>query len=319
MDFTFYNAVMCNQFMSYAGKGGKTVYTNSGKVRNRGIEITASYTLVTPSDFTWRTGVNFSYNVNKIITTAKKQDGTDLLREVDLGNGSGLKVKFLPGGSYGDLYATDYVRNEDGSIKINKTTGRPFIDQANATKYLGNMNAKVNLGWNNTFSYKNFSLYLLVDGKIGGKVVSFTEAFLDYYGVSQRTANARLNAEKNHLVWTNKKGVSYPGMYMEDGNLTSIEAYYTTTGGPTPLGANYVYNGTNFRMREISASYTFKNVFGPTKNLTMAFTARNLFFIYKDAPIDPETSLSTQNALGNVDVFSLPTTRSFGVTLKATF
>ena len=44
-----------------------------------------------------------------------------------------------------------------------------------------------------------------------------------------------------------------------------------------------------------------------------------LFFLYLDAPIDPDTSLSTQNALGNVDIFSMPTTRSFGISLKASF
>ena len=85
------------------------------------------------------------------------------------------------------------------------------------------------------------------------------------------------------------------------------------------MGTNYVYNGTNFRLREISAGYTFRNLFGATKHLTVSVNARNLFFIYKDAPIDPETSLTTQNALGNVDIFSMPTTRSFGVSIKATF
>ena len=319
MDITYYHALMRNQFMSYSGKGGKTVFTNSGKVRNQGIEITASYTLSPNADFSWRTGANFSYNSNKILSTAKKQDGKDLLREVDLGNGSGLKIKFLPGGSYGDLYATDYLKDKDGKIRINKTTGRPFIDQANSTVKLGNMNAKYNLGWHNTFIYKDLQLYVLIDGKIGGKIVSFTESFLDFYGVSQRTAESRLNAERNNIVWVNKKGVSYPGMYLADGTLTSIEAYYSATGGPTPLGQNYVYDGTNFRLREISLGYTFRNVFGASKNLTVSANARNLFFLYKDAPIDPETSLTTQNALGNVDVFSMPTTRSFGISLKATF
>lgn len=320
MDFTFYNAVMKNQFMSYAGKSGKTVYTNGGKVRNRGIEVSASYFYAPANDFTWKTGVTFSYNTNKILSTATKQDGTALLLENDLGNGSGLKVKYIPGGSYGDLYATDYLRNADGTIRINKTTGKPFIDQSNSTNYLGNMNAKINLGWNNTFTYKDFQLYVLVDGKIGGKVVSFTEAFLDYYGVSQRTADSRQAAEQQNITWTNKKGVTYPGILLSDGKTTtSIQAYYTTTGGPTPLGANYVYNGTNFRLRELSIGYTFRNLFGLSKHLTVSAIGRNLFFIYKDAPIDPDTSLSTGNGQGYVDIFNMPTTRSFGISLKATF
>ena len=107
-------------------------------------------------------------------------------------------------------------------------------------------------------------------------------------------------------------------MYLE-GKIVPVEAYYKATGGSAPLGKNYVYDGTNFRLREISIGYTFRNLFGASKNLTVSANARNLFFLYKDAPIDPETSLSTQNALGNVDIFSMPTTRSFGISLKATF
>lgn len=318
MDFTYYHALMRNQFMSYTGSTGKTVFVNAGKVLNQGVEVTASYTLAPNDHFMWKTGVNFSFNNNKIITTAKKEDGKDLLREIDLGNNSGLKVKFLPGGSYGDLYATDYLRDEKGNIRINQSTGSPLLDQSNANEYLGNMNAKYTLGWHNTFSYKNLQFYFLIDGKIGGKVVSFTEAFLDYNGVSQSSADARLAAEAQNLVWVSRRGEEKPGMYLE-GKIVPVEAYYKATGGSAPLGKNYVYDGTNFRLREISIGYTFRNLFGASKNLTVSANARNLFFLYKDAPIDPETSLSTQNALGNVDIFSMPTTRSFGISLKATF
>lgn len=319
VDVTYYHAMMQNQFMSYKGAGGKTVFVNSGKVLNQGVELSTSYILAPNNDFTWKTGFNFSFNANKIKTTAKKQDGNDLLLEYDLGNSSGLKVKFMPGGSYGDLYATDFLRDKDGNIRINKTSGKPSLDQGNSTEYLGNMNAKYNLGWHNNFSYKNFNFMFLIDGKIGGKIVSFTEGFLDYYGVSQRSADMRLKAEKENIVWTNKKGDKMPGIVMPDGNITSLEAYYTSVGGATPLGKNYVYDGTNFRMREISLGYTFMNLFGQSKNLTLSANGRNLFFIHKKAPIDPDTSLSTQNALGNVDVFGMPTTRTFGFTINATF
>lgn len=319
VDFTYYHALMENQFMSYKGSSGKTVFVNSGKVLNQGVEVSASYILAPNSDFSWKTGVNFSYNSNTIKTTAKKQDGNDLLLEYDLGNSSGLKVKFMPGGSYGDLYATDFLRDSEGNIRINKTSGKPSLDQGNSTQFLGNMNAKYYLGWSNNFNYKNFNLMFLIDGKIGGKIVSFTEGFLDYYGVSQRSADMRLKAENENIVWTNKKGEEMPGIVMPDGNITSLEAYYTSVGGATPLGKNYVYDGTNFRMREISLGYTFMNLFGQSKNLTVSVNGRNLFFIYKKAPIDPDTSLSTQNALGNVDVFGMPTTRSFGLTVNATF
>ena len=61
-------------------------------------------------------------------------------------------------------------------------------DNIDEMKYAGNMNAKVNFGWSNTFHYKDFTLSFLIDGKFGGRVLSATEATLDGWGVSERTA-----------------------------------------------------------------------------------------------------------------------------------
>lgn len=318
IEATYYNAIMKNQFMKYQGSAGKEVYINGGKVRNQGVEITANYILAPNNNFSWKTQVNYAFNANKILTVAKKQNGLDFVYEVDMGKNSGLKVKFEEGGSYGDLYAVDYMRNSNGDVVVNNE-GLPYKLNGQSNVYLGNMNAKHTLGWSNTFNYKDFQFYFLIDGKIGGKVISFTEAYLDQAGNSVASAEARLNSEANNIMWTNKAGtVSKPGMWLEN-QIVPIYEYYQATGGQAPLGSNYVYDATNFRLREISLAYTFRDLFGKSKNLTLGVNARNLFFLYKDAPIDPETSLSTQNALGNVDVFSMPTTRSFGITIKATF
>ena len=319
---TYYNAIMKNQFMKYEGAAGKEIYINGGKVRNQGIELTASYIFAPNNNFSWITNFNYAYNDNKILTVARKQNGQKYIHEIDMGNLSGLKIKFEEGGSYGDLYAVDFMRDEiTGEIVVDPQTGAPFKLNGQANEYLGNMNAKHTLGWSNTFNYKDFSFYFLIDGKIGGKVISFTEAYLDYFGTSQRTADARDYALNNNLYWTSEDGVvTKPGMYIPGTKqVVPVDQYYQTIGGGSPVGRNYVYDATNFRLREISLAYTFRNLFGQSKNLTVSANARNLFFLYIDAPIDPDTSLSTQNALGNVDIFSMPTTRSFGISLKASF
>jgi len=46
---------------------------------------------------------------------------------------------------------------------------------------------------------------------------------------------------------------------------------------------------------------------------------RNLFFLFKEAPFDPEQAMSTGNAMQSNDVFGLPATRSYGVNVKFTF
>lgn len=314
-NFTFYNTMSLNQFLQVQSSVAQVKPINTGKVRNRGIEVTAGYNYFGANDFSWSTGVNVAYNDNKIIETFEHRRDIKTI----IGTAGNLQVRYLEGGSYGDLYCKDFTRynkfdeelglGKAGDIKLDPN-GNPSMDARGGYEhYLGNMNAKVNLGWHNTFKYKGFQLYLLVDGKIGGKVVSFTEAYLDAYGVSERSANARLS----DLRWN-----GLPAVVMPDGNLTSAESYYSTIGSQV-FPSEYVYDGTNFRLRELSLGYTFSKLPGFIKMINISAVARNLFFIYKNSPVDPDVSMSTANGLGGIDIFNLPSTRSFGLNLKLSF
>lgn len=311
-DVTYYNSAMHNSYLLNSVAGGKQNPVNTGVIRNQGVETTVSYSLPFARDWMWRTSVNFSYNDNKIEKTYRDENGELVKMEQRIAGGK-IVVRYDEGGSYGDMYAQDFKRNADGSIYQNPTTGAPQLDNENYV-YIGNMNSKYQFGWSNTISWKDLSLYFLINGRIGGKVISLTEAELDRMGVSQRTADARLAAEADPtLVWNGQ-----PALRMPDGNLAPIEAYYKEVGGNV-YGSQYVYDATNIRLGEVSLSYLFKNVFGASKNLSVSFVARNLFFFYKEAPVDPDVALSTQNGLGAFDVFNMPSARSYGLSLKANF
>ena len=212
----------------------------------------------------------------------------------------------------GDIYITNgkpslggYVSVTDGGKLRVRDASKKF------QKFAGNVNSKYQLSWSNTFTYKDFSLYFLINGRIGGKVVSLTEGYLDEIGASERTGAARLNAEKNNIYTADDK----LGMYLNDGrDLVAVEDYYTFVG--SSYVGDYIYDATNFRLRELSLGYTFRNLFGEYKNLSLSLVCRNLFFIYKDAPVDPDVSLSTANGLGGIDVFNYPSARSFGLNIK---
>lgn len=297
-DVTVYQSTMENQFMRITTASGQIKPINSGKTRNRGIELTASYNAISSKDFRWTTGVNLSYNDNKILETYTAADGTtdDCIMSA---SGVEIQTKFVKGGSYGDLYGKGYVYDNDGKIKIQD--GKPVLT-SEYNRYLGNSNAKFNFGWNNTFSYKDFSLYFLIDGKVGGKVISLTQAEMDFAGLSERSAEARL---------VNDGMVTLP-----DGQQITARNYYETVGG---AHLDCIYNGTNVRLREISLGYTFYDLIGPSKHLTLSLIARNVGFLYKDSPVDPDISATAANAFGGVDSFTLPTTRSFGFNIKLTY
>lgn len=318
-DFTFYNTKMLNQWLPKSAATGGTLPLNSGVIRNRGIETTLAYNFSTPDNkFTWRTALNYSFNKNVILETYGKNNSEMI--EQDPIFGGGLKLRYEVGKPYGELYGKTFQYGSDGKIKTD-SKGIPMLTTSYDC-YLGNANSPHHLGWSNTFSYKGFSFFFLIDGKIGGNVISYTEALLDAYGVSERSGEARLAGityqEKSAVGGINVM-LPVPGIVMPDGEITSVEGYYKKIGLGQPALSEYTYSATNFRLREASVGYNFRNLFGNGKHLNVSFVARNLFFLFKKSPVDPDVSVSTANSYGGIEAFSLPTTRSFGLNLKATF
>ena len=212
----------------------------------------------------------------------------------------------------GDLYITN-GKPSLGGYATAASNGKIRVYESNKKfqKFAGNVNSKYQFSWSNTFTYKDFSLYFLINGRIGGKVISLTEGYLDRLGASERTGAARLNAEANNIYTEDGRH----GMYLNDGrDIVAVEDYYTFVGGSD--ASSYIYDATNFRLRELSLGYTFRDLFGDYKNLSISLVCRNLFFIYKDAPVDPDVSLSTANGLGGIDVFNYPSARTFGLNIK---
>ncbi len=227
-------------------------------------------------------------------------------------NGNPVTVEAQLSNKKGDIYVSNGKPSLGGYVAVTDG-GKLRVRDANKKfqKFAGNLNSKYQLSWSNTFTYKDFSLFLLINGRIGGKVISLTEGYLDYFGASERSGAARLHAEKNGIYTADGSH----GMYLNEGrDLIAVKDYYTFVGNSD--ASSYIYDATNFRLRELSLGYTFRNLFGEYKNLSLSFVCRNLFFLYKDSPVDPDVSLSTANGLGGIDVFNYPSARTFGLNIK---
>jgi TonB-linked SusC/RagA family outer membrane protein len=305
MDFTYYKTNNKNQYFSMSvpsATGYSNYYFNAGDIQNSGFESTMSWTQPFTNDLTWKTSFNVSYNSNKI----KKLDDrtgiseSDRLSYVQIGSMAGYDMRLVEGGSYGDIYSKTLKRDANGVIQVNDQGVPQFTSEK---VKVGNVNSKWNMGWSNTFTYKDVQLYFLIDGRVGGDYIDATKSVLDIYGVSQETADARNNG----------------GFDLGNGTKVDAAKFYQAVGQKGQGGDFYVYSATNFRLRELSLGYTFRNMFGAGKNLGISLIGRNLFFLYKDSPTDPEVAMSTSNGYAGSNYFALPSTRSFGLNLKATF
>lgn len=310
-NLTYYRTNTHNQFFKLPALAGDMYayrYVNAGDIQNRGWELTVDATPVLTPDFTWKTSLNFSSNRNKI------KELHEELKELVYGPSSfssSYAMKLVKGGSIGDIYGKAFVRDAEGNIVYQTEgdhKGLPAVEGEGNTIKVGNANPRFIMGWNHTFSYKGFSLYFLLDWRYGGKILSQTQAEMDLYGVSQVTALAR---DRGYVT-------------LEGQHIDNVKGFYKNiVGGRAGVTEYYMYDATNLRLREVSLNYTFpKKWMQKTKvlkDLQLAFVARNLCFLYKKAPFDPDLVLSTGNDNQGIEVFGMPTTRSLGFTVKCEF
>ena len=291
--------------------GYSSVLVQAGQVRNSGLEMLLSYQN-TWHDFSWNTSLTYTMNRNKIMRLAdgiiSPVDGKPIdmpyLEKATLGSTGSPQVILYEGGTMGDIYINRELRTDgNGNIYVDPQTNTVQLVSTERRK-VGSLLPKGNLGWSNTFSYKGVSLNVLFTARLGGSVVSNTEAFLDYYGVSERSAAARAAG----------------GVRVNNG-FVDARNYYQTIGAGTGAGAYYVYSATNVRLQELSVAYTLpKKWFKDKLAMTVSLIGRNLWMIYNKAPFDPElTTSTTDNFLQGVDYFMMPSQRNLGFSVKFQF
>ena len=193
--FTYYKTNTLNQYFPIAPVVASLVstgYVNAGNVQNTGIEFTLGADVIKGHAFGWNTSFNGSVNNNKILDVDSK-DNINLFYLTGNGNNAYESV-IAKGGSYGDIYGYSLKRDAQGRVLLtgSGTATDPYKpESSSAFGLIANPNPKFQLGWNNTFNYKQLSFGFLVDGKFGGQVLSLTQAVMDQYGVSKTTGAAR--------------------------------------------------------------------------------------------------------------------------------
>ncbi len=306
MDLSWYKTNTKNQLFTLPSSAGATYkyyFVNAGNIENRGVEISLGAVPVLTNNFKWKTGWNYSFNRNVV-----KKLHKDLPTFVygDEGFSSSYSMRLVEGGSFGDIYGKAFLRDTYGAIVYGEYGLPEVIGDGNTVK-VGNCNPDFLLGWSNNLTYKDFSLYFLIDGHFGGDVLSQTQAVMDQNGVSLSTGRAR------------REGY----VELEGHHIYKVQAFYEQVGGRSGVTEYYMYDATNVRLRELSLGYTLPKRLvdktGCLKNARISLVGRNLFFLYKKAPFDPDAVLSTSNGNQGIDVFGMPTTRSIGFNLKLSF
>lgn len=312
LDATFYKSSTYNQFFEptlSSSSGFTSVIVNAGRIDNKGIELSARFNEKF-GKLEFSSYLTYSLNRNKIVEllpgwTNPVTGEIISLSELDMGGTGSYKMVLKEGDSMGAIYVNTLRVDEHGAIYVHPSD-QVVVAEANNFVYAGNSNPKYNLGWGNNLSWKGISFGFLINARVGGIVVSNTQAILDAFGVSQASADARDS-----------------GGALVNGKPIPAKDYYQTIGGGASggIGSMYCYSATNVRLGEMTLGYDvpLKRWNNWVKELNVSLVGRNLFFLYNKAPYDPELTANTGTYYQGVDYFMLPSLRNVGFSVKVQF
>lgn len=341
LDFTYYSIRSKNQILSAdiaPSSGAKGVTFNSGELTNKGIEFIVNAAVIQNQNFSWSLSLNGAKNENKVVALAP---GIRELRIADVFGNLGVFMRVTPGDSYGTIYGTDFERDENGNkllYNVKDTEGNVYGTLYKITQEpvaIGNAAPKLTGGLGNTLRYKNFSLYGMVDFKIGGDIYSFDHSTAMGSGISPATLVERNGGGLPYTFpdgTTANIGVVMEGYNTDDGRMNDrvVHPIYKYAGSYTgwthinrPRSLS-VFENTWIKMREIALSYNLPRKLiqrsGVFQGLQVSAIGRNLFYFYSSLPdhLNPEAINGTGNGQG-LQWSGMPSIRSLGFGIKAQF
>ena len=318
LDATYFRNLESNNFQYITPSqtsGYSSLLVNANEFVKKGLEFTLSGTPIKTTNFQWTSTFNFSNN-----HTSVKKVTYDTY-------GAGYYSQYLKVGDRLDkLYVYEGQFSADGKLVIG-ANGYPL--NPDYATYMGNSDPNWIYGWQNTFKYKNISLSLSIDGRLGGLEYSTINSKMDWGGVGLNTINqyrVDANAGKSTYVVNGVVVTSGSATYDSHGNiLTDTRTYKPNTTAVNYIAFNqsengnpysnnyYYYSGTYIKLRTVSLTYTFpQKMLGKAfKSASVSFIGNNLLLFSKYPNADPD----------NIDAsgYETPSYRSIGFNFNLKF
>jgi len=313
LDLAYYNKKTTDdiaQISTSTASGYSAAILNVGKIRNQGVEMLLNGYPVRNDHFKWNASFNLAYNNSKVLYLG---DGVHSLaiNGAMPRNGDAVTISNVVGLPYGQIMGYGYKRDANGN-KIFGVDGQPL--RTDGVVPLGSGVYKTTGGFNNEFTYDNFSLSFLLDFKYGAKLYSGTNLTLYTDGLQKETLQGR---DDGGYVG---KGVTESGQ--ENTTKVNSQTYFTNLANSNNIAEEFVYDASFIKLRQLVFSYSLPTALVSKwhmKGVSVGLVARNIWTIMKHTPnIDPESAYNNGNGQGLEGNGILPT-RSFGCNLNVKF
>lgn len=328
-DFTYYYSVTRNQSMLVdAAAPWSQQWVNAGKILNRGVEMMVYTTPIQTKDLTFNLNMNFAHNRSIV-----KELAPGVQRIYFNGdNNMPVRVGAVVGGKLGDIYANNLMkRNDAGQVIVNAqglpqpATGNGNLEQYLLSNPIGNIQPDLLMSVTPSLTFKGISLTAMFDMRFGGSIMSVSEGMATSVGTSERTLN---RGEYKEILGVKDYYMVVPGV-KEDGSINDIpvsaQAYYSTIGiykSQKGYAEEFIHSASYIKLKELSLGYSFPQRMlkkTPFTALKLSFVARNLCFLMKHTPGNPDGGYDTTMFSQALDFAAVPYTRTFGFSINVGF
>ncbi len=297
-DLIYYYPVSTNRYAF------GTMTANVGDISNKGVELSVNAVPVMTKDFKWTTALNLSHNSNKVEKLSNQTFSVNYINEADCkitGNNGVCVQRIMEGCPIGQFYTYEWARYDDNGVsqfyvhdpatgeRTGETTTKPQDTDRVKT---GSAQPKLTYGWNNTLSYKHWSLNAFFQGVLGNKIFNALRA--------QGNCVSLISQGKNVLkeCLTNQK--------------------YGDVNSQAPSD-RWIENGSYLRLSTLTLAYDFGKISDWVSALSVYATCNNVFTFTSYKGTDPEVDLGGLTPGIQWRNSYYPHTRTFMVGVKVNF
>lgn len=296
--------------------GGGSLTKNVGEVENRGFEVALRGIILDNDQWNWTSNFNISMVKNEVVSLGGIAPRIGQGTGVGAGMSTTNEFMLIPGYSLGSYWGLRYLGTwkpgqEEEAAAYNAKPGDSRYEDISGDgsittddfQIIGRGIPSTTAGWNNTVSYKAFTLNVFFQGVFGIDKLNYT-----------RAAAMSGSGDARQYILSEIKDRYIPGV-----NETSDIPAFSSTNVVYTQSSRFIEDGSYIRLKNLSLSYKL-----PTINklgISVFVSGTNLFTITDYKGIDPESSnigSGTDTAQG-IDYGAYPNSRTYTAGVNLSF